>query len=84
MSNDDKLDLSKRRASGRGASRFAHVLLFVIAAFVITFILWAKDAKLDEVTRGEGRVISSSQVQIVQNLEGGILARINVKEGSVV
>ena len=84
MSNDDSWDLSKRRASSRGASRFAHVLLFVIAAFVITFILWARDAKLDEVTRGEGRVISSSQAQIVQNLEGGILARINVKEGSVV
>jgi adhesin transport system membrane fusion protein len=84
MSNSDDWGLSKRRAGGRGASRFAHILLFVIAAFVITFILWAKDAKLDEVTRGEGRVISSSQVQIVQNLEGGILARIDVKEGSIV
>jgi adhesin transport system membrane fusion protein len=84
MSNNDDWELSKQRASGRGASRFAHVLLFVIAAFVVTFIWWAKDAKLDEVTRGEGRVISSSQVQIVQNLEGGILAKIDVKEGSVV
>ena len=34
MSNDDSWDLSKRRASSRGASRFAHVLLFVIAAHI--------------------------------------------------
>jgi len=82
--SDDHWDVSKRRAGEPGASRFAHVLLFVIAAFAVTFVLWARTAQLDEVTRGEGRVIPSSQNQIVRNLEGGILAKISVKEGSVV
>ncbi len=68
----------------RGSSRFAHVLLFIIVLFFATFIVWAQTAKLDEVTRGEGKVVPSSQVQRVQNLEGGIVAEINVKEGDIV
>ena len=51
--------------------------------FFATFIWWAHGANLDEVTRGQGRIIPSSQVQVVQNLEGGILAEINVLEGAV-
>ena len=82
--SDDHWDVSKRRADDQGASRFAHVLLFVIAAFLVTFVLWARNARLDEVTRGEGRVIPSSRIQVVQNLEGGILAKIHVNEGAVV
>ena len=39
---------------------------------------------LDEVTRGTGKIIPSSQIQVIQNLEGGILAEILVKEGDIV
>jgi adhesin transport system membrane fusion protein len=63
---------------------FAHLLLFVIAAFFAAFFAWASWATLDEVTRGEGKVIPSRQVQVVQNLEGGIVAGIPVREGAVV
>ena len=63
---------------------FAHLLLFVIVAFFATFFAWASWAKLDEVTRGEGKVIPSRQVQVVQNLEGGIVAEILVREGAIV
>jgi adhesin transport system membrane fusion protein len=62
----------------------SHVLLLAITAFVAAFIAWANWATLEEVTRGEGKVIPSRQVQIVQNLEGGIVAGILVHEGEVV
>lgn len=64
--------------------RFAHILLFTIVLFFVLFIAWASFATLDEVTRGEGRVIPSSQVQVVQNLEGGIVADIRVREAHIV
>ncbi|HWL67216.1 MAG TPA: HlyD family type I secretion periplasmic adaptor subunit [Geminicoccus sp.] len=72
-----------------GASRwkprlFSHLILWCVVAFVAVFIWWAQWATLDEVTRGEGRVIPSRQVQIIQNLEGGILAATLVREGDMV
>ena len=76
-------DMGRNHTDGQGAGPLAHVLLFVIIAFFASFIWWSHGAVLDEVTRGEGRVIPSSQMQVVQNLEGGILAEINVLEGSV-
>lgn len=47
-------------------------------------IIWAAWAELDEVASGQGKVIPSRQLQIVQNLEGGIIKEIFVKEGQVV
>jgi adhesin transport system membrane fusion protein len=61
-----------------------HLLLIAVVVVVVVAILWANWAVLDEVTRGEGRVIPSSQVQIIQNLEGGIVEEILVQEGDVV
>ena len=63
---------------------FAHLLLAAIAAFFLLFFAWASWATLDEVTRGDGRVIPSSHVQVVQNLEGGIVSAILVREGDIV
>ncbi len=62
----------------------SHILLLAVVAFVIVFVVWASRATLDEVTRGDGRVIPSRQIQVVQNLEGGIVAAILVREGEVV
>ncbi|HEX2525190.1 MAG TPA: HlyD family type I secretion periplasmic adaptor subunit [Geminicoccus sp.] len=72
-----------------GASRwkprlFSHLILWCVIAFFAVFIWWAQWATLDEVSRGEGRVIPSRQVQIIQNLEGGILAATLVREGDLV
>lgn len=72
-----------------GASRwkprlFSHLILWCVVAFVVVFFWWAQWATLDEVTHGQGRVIPSRQVQIVQNLEGGILAATLVREGDLV
>lgn len=61
-----------------------HALLLSIAAFCVIFVIWASFATLEETTRGEGRVIPSSEVQILQSLEGGILDKFFVREGEQV
>ena len=71
-------------ATRSGARPSAYFLLFIIALFFNVFLWWANWATLDEVTRGDGKVIPSSQIQVVQNLEGGIIAGISVREGEVV
>ena len=50
----------------------------------ILLVVWAGFAEIDEVTRGEGRVIPSSQLQILQSFDGGVVEEILVKEGDVV
>lgn len=61
-----------------------HILLWVIALCVVFLITWSALAEVDEFTRGEGRVIPSQYVQVIQNLEGGILADLYVTEGEKV
>ncbi len=68
----------------RVIKRFAHVLLVAICLAMGAFLIWANWAVLDEVTRGDGKVIPSSQVQVIQNLEGGILAEVLTSEGAIV
>jgi len=68
----------------RVIKRFAHVLLVAICFAMAAFLIWANWAVLDEVTRGDGKVIPSSQVQVIQNLEGGILAEVLTSEGAIV
>jgi adhesin transport system membrane fusion protein len=71
-------------AAKRGGARGAYVLSLLVVAFVFGFAFWADRAELEEVTRGEGRVIPSGRVQVIQHLEGGILADLAVNEGDVV
>jgi len=79
---DDWIDPSE--IDHRVTRRFAHVLLGMVFVIVITFLIWADQAVLDEVTRGEGRVVPSGQTQVIQNLEGGILAEVLTSEGQIV
>ena len=62
----------------------SHLILWISFAFISIALIWANYASLDEVTRGTGRIIPSTQVQVIQNLEGGILAEILVAEGGLV
>ncbi len=62
----------------------ARVLLRSIGIVVAVFILWAAVAQLDEVTRGDGKVIPSRQLQVLQSIDGGLVSEILVKEGDVV
>lgn len=59
-------------------------LLWGIMIFVVVIVTWAAFAKVDEFTRGEGQVIPSQYIQIVQNLEGGIVDEVFVREGQSV
>lgn len=65
-------------------SRRPSAVIWAIAAALAGFVLWASVAWLDEIVRAQGTVVSSSRPQIIQNLEGGILAELNVAEGDVV
>jgi membrane fusion protein, adhesin transport system len=73
-----------RQALQGDVSRFAWLMSTAVAVFVVLFIVWAHFAVIDEVTRGEARVIPSRKVQVVQNLEGGILSELLVTDGQIV
>ncbi len=62
----------------------AKVLLWVLVVFFVLAVLWASWAQIDKVTVGQGKVVPSSQIQIVQSLEGGLVKSILVKEGQQV
>jgi membrane fusion protein, adhesin transport system len=64
--------------------RTSRLLLFWSLALVVVGLIWAHFAVLDEVKRGNGRVIPSRQMQVVQTLEGGIVGAILVREGEIV
>jgi len=64
--------------------RTARLILFASIAMLISGGVWAHYSVLDEVKRGQGRVIPSRQMQVVQSLEGGIVKAIAVQEGDVV
>ena len=68
----------------RGSNPTANRLFFAIVAFFIIFLVWANFAKLDEVVHAEGKVVPSKSIQKIQNLEGGIVSDILVKEGDFV
>lgn len=57
------------------------LLLVALAGLVGAFVAWSAVAEIEEATRGEGRVIPASKIQLVQNLEGGIVREIGVREG---
>ncbi|MDJ0827183.1 MAG: HlyD family type I secretion periplasmic adaptor subunit [Rhodobacter sp.] len=66
--------------AGRGASR----IIYLVGLAFALFLGWAAIAWIDEIVRAEGEVVSSSRAQIVQNLEGGILAELSVRQGDTV
>jgi len=85
--------LREDESAGPDAGRFfiepeggqgGRIILWLVVLFFVTSLLWASFARVDEVTRGPGKVIPSKQLQVVQNLEGGIVSKILVKEGQVV
>jgi adhesin transport system membrane fusion protein len=62
----------------------ARILVKTILIALALFIMWTAVALVDEITKAEGKVIPSSQIQILQSMDGGIVVEINVKEGQVV
>ena len=66
------------------APRVVRLTIYGIIGFFLFMLLWANFAVIDEVTRGDGKAIPSSKLQKIQNLEGGIVAELFVKEGQIV
>ena len=62
----------------------SNVLLWAVVGFVVIFVIWATFAELDKTVRGPGRVIASSQLQTLSNLEGGVVEAILVRTGQQV
>ncbi|MFV3284224.1 HlyD family type I secretion periplasmic adaptor subunit [Pseudomonas sp. NY15356] len=71
-------------ATLQDAPRLSRLTVWLAAALLLVALAWAKFAVIDEVTVGEGKAIPSSKVQVVQNLEGGIVTEIFVREGQMV
>ncbi|MET1412347.1 HlyD family type I secretion periplasmic adaptor subunit [Roseibium sp. HPY-6] len=78
FANDVRAALEQR--SNAGIWGILCAALFLLGALVV----WAYFAKIEEVTTGDGRVIPSSQIQVVESLEGGLVAEMYVREGDVV
>lgn len=55
--------------------------LYMLASIVLVFMVWASLTSVDEVTRGNGKVVSTSGEQKIQSLEGGILSKLHVRQG---
>lgn len=62
----------------------AQTLVRSALLLVGVLLVWASLAKIDEVTKGEAKVIPSRQLQVIQSLDGGVVSEILVKEGQVV
>ena len=82
MSNTDFKSLSREMAGREGMG--GSTIMFTIIALVGLALVWANWAELDNVTRGEGRIVSSVQNQMVQASEGGVILRRYVAENTVV
>jgi len=65
-------------------SPYASLMLFVIVGVVSTLLYWASTSTVDEITKGQGKIVPNDSLQVIQNLEGGILAELYASEGQVV
>lgn len=82
--NDYEYINSVSKALVEKAPNSSKVILYIITSLCILFFIWAYFANIDQLVRGEGKVIPYGQNQIVQNFEGGIVSKILVEEGNLV
>ncbi|EJD6039204.1 HlyD family type I secretion periplasmic adaptor subunit [Morganella morganii] len=75
FSHDEGKDVTASRAA---------TILFSIMGFLSVFLIWSALFNIDEVSKGNGKVIPSSKEKIIQSMDGGILENIHVKEGQIV
>lgn len=84
MSTDFAYANDVRAAVRLKTPRTSRMLLWTSVSLLTCFLLWAHFAVLEEVKRGNGKVVPSRQIQVVQSLEGGIVGDLLVQEGAVV
>ncbi len=76
--NDIQSSLLSQRTPG------SRMVMWIVIAVLAGGLTWAHFARVEEITKGEAKIISKSREQIIQSLEGGILAEMNVREGEEV
>lgn len=94
-----KFSLRRKKALSAGDSAFmndiqssllsqktpgSHLVLIIFMAVIVCFLTWANFARVEEITKGEAKIVSRSHEQVIQSLEGGILATMEVHEGQEV
>lgn len=77
-------ELEAESVMSRQRTRRAQRIVRAALVVVVLLVAWAALARVEEVTRGEGKVISSRQLQVVQSLDGGVVTEILVREGQAV
>lgn len=70
--------------SYRDSNKSSHLALWICFLFFLIAFAWAYFAAIDEVTVASGKVVPSKQIQLIQNLEGGIVSKILVQQGQSV
>ena len=58
-----------------------NILLYVIGVGFLILIIWASFSEIDELARGQGKVIPANKIQTIQNLDGGTVSEILIQEG---
>ncbi|MFM1979407.1 MAG: hypothetical protein RLZ68_672 [Pseudomonadota bacterium] len=81
---DSDFDSNADWAISEHTPKGARIVVWVSVVSIFVLVFWAAFAELDEVTRGEGKVIPTRQIQILQSLDGGIVSEILVREGQTV
>lgn len=84
MSTDFAFANDIRAATKLRTPRTSRMLLASSLALLFFFLTWAHFAVLEEVKRGNGKVVPTRQMQVVQTLEGGIVGEILIQEGATV
>lgn len=86
MEDKSKIDYiaDSREVIANERPRFAYFVSIVIVMIIVFGAIWAYHSNLEIVTNADGKIDVSAQVQVIENLEGGIVKKINVREGQVV
>ena len=77
-------ELQATEVMSRAQTQRAQKIVRAAVVVVLLMIVWAALARVDEITKGDARVISSRQLQLIQSFDGGVVSEILVKEGQVV
>ena len=83
MSTVEDFETLVRDMRGRSSIR-SSLLLLAIISMIIVGLLWASVTELEEVTRGNGRIVPPSNIQVVQSVETGVLTALHAREGDIV
>lgn len=84
MSEEEKLKRSLKVSQLEPPLPKVSITIWIICIGLLVLLAWAWLFKLEEVSQGTGKVVPTSKEQVIQSLEGGILTRLDVKEGDIV